>query len=78
MPLSTLQASPRDGACKTQGQDGAALSFPAGLFHPLQHAGLARRTPQLFMLSNLYISAPSIEIMAFSSDRIPHTIFSFI
>ena len=21
------------------------LSFPVGLFHPLQHAGLARRTP---------------------------------
>jgi hypothetical protein len=22
------------------------LSFPVGLFHPLQHAGLARRTPR--------------------------------
>ncbi len=30
---------------KTQGQDGFATSFPVGLLHPLQHAGLARRTP---------------------------------
>jgi hypothetical protein len=44
MPLSTLQASPRDAACKTQGQDGVARSFPAGLLHPLRHAGLSRRT----------------------------------
>jgi hypothetical protein len=47
MPLSTLQATPRDETCKTQGQDGVALSFPAGLFHPLQHTGLARRSPTL-------------------------------
>src|SRR5271154_5701284 len=45
MPLSTLQASPRDDACKTRGQDGFASSFPVGLLHPLQHAGLSRRTP---------------------------------
>ncbi len=44
MPLSTLQASPHDDTCKTQGQDGVAYSFPAGLLHPLQHAGLSRRT----------------------------------
>jgi hypothetical protein len=31
--------------CKTRGQDGVAASFPVGLFHPLQHAGLPRRTP---------------------------------
>ena len=47
MPLSTLQATPHDETCKTQGQDGVALSFPAGLFHPLQHTGLARRSPTL-------------------------------
>ena len=47
MPLSTLQASPRGDTCKTQGQDGVAFSFPAGLSHPLQHAGLARRTPRV-------------------------------
>ena len=47
MPLSTLQAPPHDDACKTQGQDGVAFSFSAELFHPLQHAGLARRTPRL-------------------------------
>src|SRR5262249_35546078 len=45
IPLSTLQAAPRDAVCKTRGQDGVAVSFPVGLFHPLQHAGLPRRTP---------------------------------
>ena len=44
IPLSTLQAIPRDVACKTRGQDGFAISFPVGLFHSLQHAGLSRRT----------------------------------
>ena len=29
---------------KTRGQDGFAISFPVGLFHSLQHAGLSRRT----------------------------------
>jgi hypothetical protein len=48
MPLSTLPASPHGDTGKTQGQDGVAFSFPAGLFHPLQQAGLARRTPRLF------------------------------
>src|SRR5439155_6375694 len=45
MPLSPLQETPRDVPCKTRGQDGFATSFPVGLLHPLQHAGLARRTP---------------------------------
>src|SRR5664280_370016 len=45
MPLSPLQKTPRDVPCKTRGQDGFATSFPVGLLHPLQHAGLARRTP---------------------------------
>src|ERR1700685_2829218 len=31
---------------KTQGQDGVACSFLVRLFHPLQHAGLSRRTPR--------------------------------
>ena len=44
MPLSTLRATPRDVACKTEGQDGVAVSFLVGLFHSLQHAGLSRRT----------------------------------
>ena len=43
MPLSTLRLSPRGASRKTQGQDGVAFSFPVGLFHPLQHAGLSRR-----------------------------------
>jgi hypothetical protein len=41
---STLQAPPHDDTCKTRGQDGFATSFPVGLFHPLQHAGLSRRS----------------------------------
>src|SRR6267154_427272 len=35
MPLSTLQATPRDVPSKTRGQDGFATSFPVGLLHPL-------------------------------------------
>ena len=42
--LSTLQPTPRDAACKTPGQDGFANSFPVEDFHPLQHAGLSRRS----------------------------------
>src|SRR5258708_526402 len=45
VPLSTLQETPHDVPCKTRGQDGFATSFPVGLLHPLQHAGLTRRTP---------------------------------
>src|SRR5215469_8542005 len=44
MPLSTLQATPCGATCKTEGQDGVAVSFPVGLFHSLQHAGLTRRS----------------------------------
>ena len=44
MPLSTLQETPRDVPSKTRGQDGFATSFPVGLLHPLQHAGLSRRS----------------------------------
>jgi hypothetical protein len=46
--LATVPARP------SQGQDGAALSFRVGFFHPLQHSGLARRTPQLCVLSTAY------------------------
>src|SRR6266699_1674751 len=45
MPLSTLQATPRDVPSKTRGQDVFATSCPVGLLHPLQHAGLSRRSP---------------------------------
>src|SRR5207249_8263795 len=45
VPLSTLQETPRDVPSKTRGQDGFATSFPVGLLHPLQHAGLSRRSP---------------------------------
>src|SRR3954453_18623212 len=47
MPLSTPPASPHGDTGKTQGQDGVAFSFPAGLFHPLPQAGLAPRTPRI-------------------------------
>ena len=40
IPLSTVQAAPRGVTCRTRGLDGFAVSFPVGLFHPLQHAGL--------------------------------------
>src|ERR1035437_6030546 len=40
----TLRNTPRDVSRKTRGQDGVAFSFPVGLLHPLQHAGLSRRT----------------------------------
>src|SRR6202022_1347796 len=45
IPLSTLQTAPRGIACKTRGQDGFATSLPVGRLHPLQHAGLSRRSP---------------------------------
>src|SRR6202790_3183028 len=41
IPLSTLQPTSHDATCKTEGQDGVAVSFLVGLFHSLQHAGLA-------------------------------------
>ena len=44
MPRSTLRNTPRDVPRKTRGQDGVAFSFPVGLLHPLQHAGLSRRS----------------------------------
>src|SRR6266849_6593038 len=44
VPLSTLQETPRGVPSKTRGQDGFATSFSVGLLHPLQLAGLARRT----------------------------------
>src|SRR6516165_2472701 len=47
IPLSTLRLAPRDARRKTRGQDGFAHSFLVWLFHPLQHAGLARRTSEI-------------------------------
>src|SRR5271157_5566815 len=40
-----LRNPSREGFRKTRGQDGGPVSFPAGVFHPLQHAGLSRRSP---------------------------------
>src|SRR6476660_272460 len=44
IPLCTLQTPPRDATCKTEDQDGVAVSLLVGLFHSLQHASLTRRT----------------------------------
>ena len=41
IPLSTLQARPP----RLEARMDSLLPFPVGLFHPLQHAGLSRRTP---------------------------------
>ena len=60
MPLSTLQESPRGVPCKTRGQDGFATSFPVGLLHPLQHAGLARRSPDSPSLARNHVTANGI------------------
>jgi hypothetical protein len=37
---------PRDTTCKTRGQDGFAVSFPVGLFHPLQHDCITMSAPR--------------------------------
>jgi hypothetical protein len=61
MPRSTLRNTPRDVSRKTRGQDGVAFSFPVGLLHPLQHAGLSRRTTrnaQPVLLKNSTRSRP--------------------
>src|SRR5580704_8012094 len=56
IPLSTLQPTSRDAACKTEGQDGVAVSFLVGLFHSLQHAGLSRRT----LINALSLTTPTV------------------
>jgi hypothetical protein len=66
--LSTFQTRPRDLACKTRGQDGVAVSFPVGLFHPLQHAGLSRRTPSS-PSSDRASTNPSCESAEFLSSQ---------
>src|SRR5215469_433392 len=40
-----LRNTSRDVLRQARGQDGVACSFPVGLLHPLQHAGLSRRSP---------------------------------
>ena len=61
MPLSTLQETPHDVPCKTRGQDGFATSFPVGLLHPLQHAGLSRRSPDSPSSSSFHSSVSEID-----------------
>src|SRR6266566_7462361 len=70
MPLSTLQETPRDVPCKTQGQDGFATSFPVGLLHPLQHAGLSRRSPDSPSLGS-YRSLPTNRLIGTSRHGRP-------
>src|SRR6476659_3483351 len=69
VPLSTLQETPRGVPSKTRGQDGFATSFPVGLLHPLQHAGLTRRTPDCPSFSGaLGIGSRRIPAMQCSLD----------
>src|SRR5439155_766269 len=44
------------------------FSFPVGLFHPLQHAGLSRRTPSGGQLTRILGHEPVGEIIAVAPD----------
>ena len=74
MPLSMLRLKPRGVTRKTQGQDGVAFSFPVGLFHPLQHAGVSRRTPGMnsnhASRFNLRVTVPRMGLSARAYDRV--------
>src|SRR5271156_1860892 len=71
MPLSTLQETPRDVPSKTRGQDGFATSFPVGLLHPLQHAGLSRRSPVCpRLVSNADVFDLAVECALHWTDRL--------
>src|SRR6266576_1210719 len=70
MPLSTLQATPRDVPSKTRGQDGFATSFPVGLLHPLQHAGLSRRSPACPQFRSDQLLAQSSSYRASKTARV--------
>src|SRR5271157_1256393 len=60
MPRSTLRNTPRDVPRKTRGQDGVAFSFPVGFLHPLQHAGLSRRTTGNALLVEVNRRGPQV------------------
>ena len=72
MPLSPLQETPRDVPCKTRGQDGFATSLPVGLLHPLQHAGLARRTPVCPLSRSFWRTIFTRRITRRGMDRFDH------
>src|ERR1700688_639064 len=78
MPLSPLQETPRDVPCKTRGQDGFATSFPVGLLHPLQHAGLSRRSPvcpsSAQIRTSIGFSSFQEQIPDSSSERVGSTV----
>jgi len=46
------------------------LSFPVGLFHPLQHAGLSRRSPVGRQTATRRLRAESIYGSHFAIDRL--------
>src|ERR1700681_4823370 len=46
MPLPTLRPKPRGTIARLRVKMEFAFSFLVRLFHPLQHAGLSRRTPR--------------------------------
>jgi hypothetical protein len=85
VPLSTLQETPRGvPSSKTRGQDGFATSFPVGLLHPLQHAGLSRRTPACPRIRTLHerlgsdVESPPCMFAAIGSRPDAHEVVSAI
>src|SRR5712691_6330403 len=78
MPLSTLQETPRDVPSKTRGQDGFATSFPVGLLHPLQHAGLSRRSPDRPSLGTSAKLAALLRLHSSLSHSIQNLLAGFV
>ena len=65
-PLSTLRCVPRDTQRKTRGR-ADRYSFLVRNFHPLLHAGLARRTVTILTTPELDFSKGSIAPLPFES-----------
>src|SRR5271167_119989 len=87
MPLSTLQATSRDATCKTESQDGVAVSFLVGLFHSLQHAGLSRRSlidaattcaEDIVVLQRLRMVRPHTRVIILTKEWLPGDILKAI
>jgi hypothetical protein len=48
------------------------FSFPVGLFHPLQHAGLSRRTTSSASSARIRRQKPSLTVFRRSRERAAH------
>ena len=46
------------------------LSFPVGLFHPLQHAGLSRRSPVCRQYMSHRLGADALQLHITQSDSV--------